>query len=177
MKDPIKKPCVKLAAIGDGAGNIIRRAKSRLTQVDEFISLNTDVTSINGSDAGVTLRIGEQTTSEERKRIADAISGCGRLIVLACLGGTTGTRISPVVVEIARNLKIATDVIATLPFTLEGTVRSRQADDAIEVLRSAAENLVVLSNEEYRENACISFAETFAAVDRAVIEAIKKITD
>lgn len=166
--------CVKIIGVGDGASNIINRIKNKVERVGEWILVNADEIDLRTSAADVNIQVENEP---DCGKIAKAISGCNKLIVLTCLGGETGTGIAPVVSELAKDMKIATEVIVTMPFKFEGAVRSQRAENGITALRGIADTFIVISNGDYRKDCGRSFAETFSVIDEAIIRAINENVD
>ena len=164
--------CVKIIGVGDGASNIINRIKKRVERIGEWILINADEIDLRTSAADVNIQIEHKSDFD---KITEAISGCDKLIVIACLGGETGTGISSVVSKLATDMKISTEVIVTMPFKFEGRIRSQRAEKGVKALIEVADKVTVISNGDYRRDSDRSFAETFSSIDEAILRKINKI--
>jgi cell division protein FtsZ len=70
------------------------------------------------------------------------------VIIVAGLGGETGTDVAPVVARIAREKKVALTVgIVTIPFQFEGTNKILKALDGIEEMRKHVDALFIINNQ------------------------------
>jgi cell division protein FtsZ len=70
------------------------------------------------------------------------------LFITAGLGGGTGTGAAPVVAQLAKELGILTVAVVTRPFEMEGTKRSRVADQGIAELAKHVDSLITIPNEK-----------------------------
>jgi len=70
------------------------------------------------------------------------------LFITAGLGGGTGTGAAPVVAQLAKELGILTVAVVTRPFEMEGTKRSRVADQGIADLAKYVDSLITIPNEK-----------------------------
>lgn len=83
-----------------------------------------------------------------RDAIVDALNGARMAILVAGLGGVTGTGAMPVMAEIAKELGVLSLCLVTTPFPFEGNRRMGAAKQGLDALRSAADRVFVLSNEQ-----------------------------
>jgi cell division protein FtsZ len=97
------------------------------------------------------------------------------MIFLTCgLGGGTGTGAAPVVAELARRMGILTVGIVTLPFSMEGHVRMRNAIEGLNNLRNYVDTLLIIPNDKMLEvipNLSIPIA--FKMLDEVLVNAVK----
>jgi cell division protein FtsZ len=70
-----------------------------------------------------------------------------RIVLVAGLGGGTGTGAAPVIVEIAHSLGIEVIVAASLPVGFEGRRRKKLALIALEELKASGATILVHDNE------------------------------
>jgi cell division protein FtsZ len=80
---------------------------------------------------------GELAAQESREDIREAIEGADMVFVTIGAGGGTGSGAGHVVAEVAQELGILVVGFATKPFAFEGEKRRKNADIAIENLRSS----------------------------------------
>ena len=157
---------IKVIGVGGCGGNAVDHMIAEGVRGVEFISANTDVQALRrnqaktqlqlgvnitkGLGAGANPEIGRQAATEDRDRIAEAISGADMLFLTAGMGGGTGTGAAPVVAEIARELNILTVGVVTKPFAFEGK-RQRIAQEGIEALAQYVDSLIIVPNEKLIE--------------------------
>lgn len=100
------------------------------------------------------------------------------VIIVAGLGGETGTGVAPVVARIAREKKVALTVgIVTIPFQFEGTQKIQKALAGIEEMSKHVDALFVINNQRLTEiysdldyaNAFIKADETLAIVVGSIV--------
>jgi len=80
--------------------------------------------------------IGEMAALEGRKQIVEAVRGADALILVAGLGGSTGTGAAPVIAGMARELGILTVAAASPTYAFEGLRRRRLSDYGLRALRA-----------------------------------------
>ena len=109
-----------IIALGSGAGNALDRMARAGTIDATFIAANTDAQDLKRSLAPVRMLLGQKLTkglgasgdaevgrdavAGDREALAAAVAGAEVVIVIAALGGGTGSGGAPVVVDIAREI-------------------------------------------------------------------------
>lgn len=186
---------IKVVGIGGGGVNAINRMIDVGLKGVEFIAINTDAQHLLMSDADVKLDIGRKSTrglgagaSPERGReavldhvddIEEALRGADMVFVTAGEGGGTGTGGAPIVAKIARELGALTIGVVTRPFSFEGRVRSKQAEDGIEELRGEVDTLIVIPNDRLLaiSDRSITAVEAFKSADQVLLSGVQGITE
>lgn len=109
-------------------------------------------------------------TNAERVAIEQTVAGMHLVVILAGMGGTAGSGLTPVVAEIAHQQGIVTVVAAVMPFEWEGASRTCFARAACETIltNSKADALFQFSNDDYA-NAYGRDATLMSALDQARI--------
>jgi cell division protein FtsZ len=189
-----KKAEIKILGAGGAGGNTI----SRLMQVGvvggETIAINTDAQDLlytdadikiligkeitGGLGAGADPRIGEESAKESRNEIKKVIEG-GDMVFITCgLGGGTGTGSAPIAAEIAKKSGALTVGIVTLPFTMEGKSRMKNAKDGLDKLKKNVDTLIVIPNDKLLEIVPdVSLATAFKVADEILVNAVKGISE
>ena len=186
---------IKVVGIGGGGVNAINRMIDVGLKGVEFIAINTDAQHLLMSDADVKLDIGRKSTrglgagaSPERGReavldhvddIEEALRGADMVFVTAGEGGGTGTGGAPIVAKIARELGALTIGVVTRPFSFEGRIRSRQADEGIDALRAEVDTLIVIPNDRLLaiSDRSITAVEAFKSADQVLLSGVQGITE
>lgn len=186
---------IKVVGIGGGGVNAVNRMIEAGLKGVEFIAINTDAQQLIMSDADVKLDIGRKSTrglgagaSPERGReavldhvdeIEEALRGADMVFVTAGEGGGTGTGGAPIVAKIARELGALTIGVVTRPFSFEGKVRTRQADEGIEELRAEVDTLIVIPNDRLLaiSDRSITAVEAFKSADQVLLSGVQGITE
>ena len=129
----------------------------------EFVAINTDLQSLQTSNADVTLHIGAELTRglgsgsdprvgyraafDEQDKIKELLKGSDMVFLAAGAGGGTGTGAAPVVAKLARDVGALTVAAVTKPFGFEGARRAAQAEEGIAALGAEVDTLIVVPNE------------------------------
>ena len=165
MKNQTKNYKIKIVGVGDYGIRLIETL-GEMPNV-EYININTDW-AFMGNSANQQLRIGKRITrglgtgahakfgvqaaEEDNELISNSIKDGSLIIVVAGLGGGTGSGASPVVSKIAKELHIPTIAFVTSPFDLEGKTRCKTANDGIAQLKNVVDVLSVISIEKILES-------------------------
>lgn len=188
--DGIKKTRMKVIGIGGGGGNIVSEIAGRVPKID-FVAANTDSQALRltskkvskfsfgnaltgGLGAGMDALIGEKAAQEEKERITKLLENQDVCILVASLGGGTGSGATPVFAEVAKGLKNLTLGVFTMPFEFEGEKRKKIAQDALEKLKPLVSAYVVIPNERIFElvDRTTSLDQSLSVVNRYLSEAL-----
>lgn len=88
-----------------------------------------------------------QAVIDDRKRLEKELVGGGLTVVVAGLGGGVGTGAGPAVAGLCKSSGAFTVVLVSMPFSFEGPVRTRTAEEGVESIRSVADVTVVIRYE------------------------------
>lgn len=157
---PVK---IKLIGVGGAGSNAADRLQLAGLDHVQLAVVNTDSQALAGSPVGEKLLIGRGVTrglsaggDPELGRLAaesdrDDITGLVRnnelIILVAGMGGGTGSGAAPIVAEIASRSGALVLAFVTLPFTIEGSRRTRQGEDGLAALRAVADAVIPLPND------------------------------
>ena len=142
-----------------------------------LLGANTTKGQNSCSDVEVACRAAIESESEIASLIAD--NNTKMLIIVAGLGGGTGTCAAPVVARIAREKEVTLTVgIVTIPFQFEGTDKILKALDGIEEMRKHVDSLFIIDNQCLTEiyndldqsNAFVKSYETLTTVARSLCD-------
>jgi len=186
---------IKVVGIGGGGVNAINRMIDVGLKGVEFIAINTDAQHLLMSDADVKLDIGRTSTKglgagaapekgrqaaiDHTEEIEEILRGADMVFVTAGEGGGTGTGGAPIVAKIARDLGALTIGVVTRPFSFEGKIRMRQADEGIEFLRSEVDTLIVIPNDRLLaiSDRNITAVDAFRSADQVLLSGVQGITE
>jgi len=181
--------------VGGAGVNAVNRMVEAQVEGVEFIAVNTDLQSLQTSQADVTLHIGGQITRglgsgsnptlgrqaamDEYDRIKALLKGSDMVFITAGSGGGTGTGGAPVVARIARELGSLTVGIITKPFGFEGSRRSEQAEAGIQELSEEVDTLIVVPNARLLTvlDKQTSMVEAFRVADDVLRQGVQGISD
>ena len=155
---------IKVIGVGGAGCNAVNRMVQSGLQGVEFTAINTDkqALSVNKGDlkiqigekltkglgAGADPEIGRKAAEESRQLIEETLSGADMAFITAGMGGGTGTGAAPVIASIAKEMGILTVGVVTKPFTFEGKVRSRNAEEGIAALKNSVDTLIIIPNDK-----------------------------
>ena len=154
---------IKVIGAGGGGSNAVNRMIAGGLKNVQFIAVNTDLQDLGRSKAEIKLGIGTKLTKglgaggkpdvgekaavEDREMIEQSLRGADMIFVTTGLGGGTGTGSAPVIAQTARDLGALTVAVVTKPFTFEGKVVGRIAEEGLEKLRQAVDTVIVIPNQ------------------------------
>jgi cell division protein FtsZ len=188
-------PVLRVIGVGGAGVNAVdRMIEAGVTGV-EFVAINTDMQSLQGSSADIKLHIGADITRglgagadpEQGARAAvadyDAIKrvlrGSDMVFITAGAGGGTGTGAAPIVARIAREVEALTVGIVTTPFGFEGTRRKGAAQLGVEALADEVDTLIVVPNDRLLSilDQNTSMVEAFGVADDVLRQGVQGISD
>ncbi|AWC26041.1 cell division protein FtsZ (plasmid) [Aminobacter sp. P9b] len=189
------RPKLTVIGVGGGGGNAVNNMIAEGLEGTEFIVANTDAQALTmskaprlvqlgalvteGLGAGSLPEVGQAAAEESIDEIMDQLSGTHMCFVTAGMGGGTGTGAAPVIAKAARDAGILTVAIVTKPFTFEGKRRMQMADRGIELLRQAADTVIVIPNQNLFRIATekTTFEDAFGMADKVLYSGVSCITN
>lgn len=173
---------VKVIGIGGAGGNAVSYMLSKEIPDTEFAIMNTDAQALEVSSCSQKVRLGEsrgmwegphgrQSAMESQDKIAVSLRGAKIVILVAGMGGDTGTGATPVVAQIAKEMGIPAVCVVTTPFLFEGKRRMDRAQEGIGNLLNTADGVIVVHNEAILQ-ACDFLQTTMQDVMRASNEVL-----
>ncbi|MDQ4129638.1 MAG: cell division protein FtsZ, partial [Actinomycetota bacterium] len=160
--EPGHPPVIRVVGVGGAGVNAVNRMVEAGLDGVEFIAVNTDFQSLEGSSAHVTLHIGGELTGglgsgsdlevgrqaaiEDHDSLKRQLTRSDMVFITAGAGGGTGTGAAPVIARIARELGALCVGIVTKPFAFEGSRRRAQAEVGVEALSQEVDTLIVIPN-------------------------------
>ena len=186
---------IKVVGVGGGGGNAISRMFASKIKGVEFIAINTDAQDLHqalaqkklhvgknvtrGLGAGMDPNLGRAAAEEDREDIQEAIKGADMVFVTCGLGGGSGTGISPVVAELAKEMGALTIGVVTKPFSFEGAVRSKIAEEGYSQLRDKVDALITIPNDRVLSiiDRNASMFQAFDKIDDILKQAVQGIAE
>jgi len=189
-----QKANIKIVGSGGAGNNTITRMMQVGVEGVESIAMNTDAQDLLYSDADKKLLIGREITGglgaggdpkvgneaakESRDDIKKMIEGSDMVFITCGLGGGTGTGSAPVIAETAKKMNILTIAVVTLPFTMEGKLRMRNAREGLDELRKVVDTIIIIPNDKLLEIVPdVSLATTFKVADEILVNSVKGIAE
>jgi len=196
LKRILEQVQAKIYVIGvGGAGcNTVNRMMEVGVQGAKIIGVNTDAQDLlkikahrkiligkeltRGLGAGNNPKVGEEAAKESERDIRDALEGADMVFITCGLGGGTGTGAAPIVAELAKKMGALTVSVVTLPFTVEGIRRIKNAEYGLERLRKNSDTVIVIPNDKLMEVAPnLPIHMAFKVADEILVQAVKGITE
>jgi len=173
----LKQNNIAIVAVGGGGSNILNSIIEAYPYCSDTMAINIDQVGLNRSKANTTIKLKGNTASEISRmkvEVQDFLKNKNRLVLLTCLGGITGSNMTPPVAETAKALNISTLVIVSLPFNFEGKNRMKQAINGQLSIEETGVKTAVYSCEEVAElvGKEFSLVEMFERVDVEIIKMI-----
>lgn len=188
---------IKVVGVGGGGNNAVdRMSKAGLGGgTVDLIVVNTDKQALeqnsapirlqigskltNGLGAGADPEIGERAALEDTEQLLSALAGADMIFITAGLGGGTGTGAAPIVTSLASELGALTVAAVTMPFTFEGRVRARRAQQGLTRVHAAADSVITIPNDRLLGtiDRTMPLMQAFECVDDVLVQAIRGIAD
>lgn len=186
---------IKVVGVGGAGGAAINRMVEAGVEGVEFVAINTDAQALHNSKATTKIHIGRDTTrglgagadpivgeqaaSESSDEIKAALQGADMVFVTLGAGGGTGSGAGHIVATIAREMGVLVVGFATKPFAFEGEKRRRNADTAIEKLRSSVDTLIIIPNDRLLQtiDRNTPLLEAFKVADDVLRQGVQGISD
>ena len=164
-------------AIGGGGCNIAASLSGQLPEGTELAMLDTDADSLarHGDKARTITLQGSQ--AEQEAALRDLITkDTGKVVVVATLGGETGTRLVPTVLRIAKETPRVTGCVVTIPFDFEGRECVDKSLEVLEEIKRLANDTLVIDNDRLKDkHPDRNFTDGFKACDAEAATYILKL--
>ncbi|NJD77900.1 MAG: cell division protein FtsZ [Candidatus Methanoperedens sp.] len=187
------KPSVAVVGLGGAGCNITTWIAEKGMSGGRIIAANTDVNHLyiqkadkvvllgeklcKGHGCGGFPEMGSQATRENIDELKTELEGANLVFLVAGLGGGTGTGAMPVVAELTREMGALTIGCVTIPFTIE-MARREKAREAINLLASSCDSVVIIDNTKLREVAGnLPLKEALNVANALVGAFVKNLTD
>ncbi len=186
---------IKVIGVGGAGNNAVNRLIESGLQGAEYIVVNTDnqallrsqanrriqigVKLTKGLGAGADPTVGKAAAEENKEEIQNALKDTDLLFITAGMGGGTGTGAAPVIAKIAKDMKILTVAVVTLPFTFEAKRRMDNATAGIEELSKYVDSIITIPNDKIRQVVPkgTSFPDALKVADGVLRQGIRGIAE
>lgn len=178
---------IKIVGIGSAGCNAVQRIYSggKARDCASFLIIHTDLQSLEHNAVPEILHISEvqgfwSNPAEAAEAQADAIrkalsDGTQMVIIIAGMGGSTGTGVAPIVARIAGELGIVAVGLVTIPFTFEGLNRLRAASDGMEKMRQLAAVFTVNNNRLVETYPDLNFSNAMSTSDEVLAATVETL--
>jgi cell division protein FtsZ len=188
-----KELTLKVFGVGGAGCNAVDHIVQKEFAGVSFAAVNTDIQSLldlsvdcvlplgatltRGLGAGGDPEVGRAAAEEDAELLRKLCAGAEVVVIVAGLGGGTGTGASPVLARVAKETGALVLAIATLPFECEGARRQRQAQAGLEQLKEAADAVLCLPNERVLKliDENTSLIETFKITNDLLAQGLRGV--
>lgn len=186
---------IKVVGVGGAGNNAVNRLIDSGLHGAEYIVVNTDNQALalskatkririggeltKGLGAGADPTIGQRAAEQSKDELQAVLKDTDLLFITAGMGGGTGTGAAPVIAKIAKDMKILTVAVVTLPFSFEARRRMDNAMAGVEELRKHVDSIIIIPNDKIREVVPpnTSFTEALRVADDVLRQGIRGITE
>jgi len=186
---------IKVVGVGGAGGAAINRMVESGVEGVEYIAINTDAQALHHSQAATKIHIGKDATRglgaganpevgetaarESADEIRQALEGADMVFITLGAGGGTGSGAGHVVAEVAKETGALVVGFATKPFAFEGQKRSKNANFAIDNLRSVVDTLIIIPNDRLLQtiDRQTPLLEAFKVADDVLRQGVQGISD
>ncbi|MDP2641328.1 MAG: cell division protein FtsZ [Candidatus Yanofskybacteria bacterium] len=186
---------MKTIGIGGGGSAIVGEIAKLVSRVD-FVVANTDLQALKGASSkvktfafgkeltrglgcGMDAELGERAAKEEKERIKHLFAEQDLCLLVASLGGGSGSGAAPVFAQAAQEAKCLTIGVFTMPFAFEGEKRIAAASQALDRLRPLVNAYLVIPNEHifHLIERNTPLKEAFSAINRRLAESLEGLVE
>ena len=187
----MQKERIKVVGVGGAGCHVVNHIMKAGLPGVELVAVDTDWASIRACEAHrkVELRgipvpgLGTGGVAEWARKTAEACSGelcevvseSSLSLIIAGMGGGTGSGAAPVVARIAREAGALAVGIVTTPLILEGKRRMCIAVEGLNTLGDAASDVIIVPCEELLEitGRQVTIAEFFVAANEVLYQIVR----
>ncbi len=186
---------IKVIGVGGAGNNAVNRLIDSGLRGADYIVVNTDNQALalskapkririggdltKGLGAGADPSVGQRAAEQSKEELQALLKDTDLLFITAGMGGGTGTGAAPVIAKLAKDMKILTVAVVTLPFSFEARKRMDNATAGVEELRKFVDSIIIIPNDKIREVVPrnTSFTEALRVADDVLRQGIRGITE
>ena len=186
---------IKVIGVGGAGNNAVNRLIESGLKSAEYVVVNTDNQDLirskarnriqigaeltKGLGAGADPNVGKAAAEADKEAIQAALKDTDLLFITAGMGGGTGTGAAPVIAKIAKEMKILTVAVVTLPFAFEAKLRMTNALTGVEELKKSVDSIITIPNDKISQVVPkgTSFTEALKVADEVLRQGIRGIAE
>ena len=189
----VGKANIKVMGCGGAGNNMVSWLYKKGIQGAEIIALNTDKQHLDISEADRKFLVGTNLTRglgcggypqkgmeaarESLQEIREHMKGSDMVFITAGMGGGTGTGVSPIVAQVAKEMGAIVIGTVTMPLDIE-KARVDKAEFGLEQLRNKCDTVIVIDNNRLVTIAGnLPLKQAFAVANELVSTMIKGIVE
>lgn len=186
---------IKVVGVGGAGNNAVDRLIESNLKGAEYYVVNTDNQTLARSKATNRVQIGVQLTKglgagsdpevgraaaeENKAELQEILKDTDLLFITAGMGGGTGTGAAPVIARLAKEMKILTVAVVTLPFSFEAKHKMDNAIKGMEELKKEVDSIITIPNDKIRAvvEKGTSLTDALRVADEVLRQGIRGITE
>jgi cell division protein FtsZ len=186
---------IKVIGVGGAGGAAVNRMVQAGVEGVEFVAINTDAQALHHSMASTKLHIGSGTTKglgagadpvagqkaaeESIDDIKKVVEGADMVFITIGAGGGTGSGAGHIVAKAAKEAGALVVGFTTKPFAFEGEKRKRNAESAINNLKTNVDTLIIIPNDRLLQtiDRQTPLLEAFKVADDVLRQGVQGISD
>lgn len=186
---------IKVVGVGGAGNNAVDRLIESNLKGAEYYVVNTDNQTLARSKAANRIQIGVQLTKglgagsdpevgraaaeENKAELQEILKDTDLLFITAGMGGGTGTGAAPVIARLAKEMKILTVAVVTLPFSFEAKHKMDNAIKGMEELKKEVDSIITIPNDKIRQvvEKGTSLTDALKVADEVLRQGIRGITE
>lgn len=195
FEQPHTSSLIKVIGVGGAGSNAVNHMYRLGIDGVDFIICNTDAKDLikspianrvqlgvkltEGRGAGAKPEVGKNAAIENLSDVKKYLTDTTKMVfITAGMGGGTGTGAAPVVASLAKEMNILTVGIVTIPFSAEGKIKRKHAEDGIAKMRESVDTLIIVCNDKLREiHGSLPFTQAFSKADDVLATAARAIAE
>ncbi len=181
---------IKVIGVGGGGGNAVNyMSQQGITDVS-FALCNTDQWALSESTIETKIQLGtglgaggrpmvsKEAAENARAEIENILEDTQMVFITASMGGGTGTGAAPIVAQIAKEKKILTVGVVSVPFAWEGKKKFKLAYEGVIELSKNVDALLVIQNSKLKDAyPDLTFKNALDKVNEVLCQAVKGIAE
>ena len=189
---------LKIIGIGGTGCNIVKQIIDGRWRETEFYVVDTDektlntcneatqvqigVNTVQGQSTDGSLELGRRAAAENMDKLRSIVSDAEMVIIIAGMGGGTGTAAAPLIASLAREQGALTVCFVTRPFDSEGRHRSERAEYGVREMQSSSRTrpdaLIVVPNQRILDltDRELSMQKALKESDNILLQGVNMIT-
>jgi cell division protein FtsZ len=180
---------VKIVGLGGAGCSSLNRLSETVSSHVSMLGIDTGSATTHLKDGVEALAIGNgfgsggnpetavDLFSQYESKVVDFIDGADVVILLAGLGRGTGSGLAPEIARITRQSGTLTIAAVNMPFEFEGRFRNQSAVHAHELLKSSADAVMTMCNDDLLSGGAMggSLNEAFINADMNISDAVNAV--
>ncbi|MDZ8117862.1 cell division protein FtsZ [Pontiella agarivorans] len=149
-----------------------------LDALDMENTIHVGATITRGLSSGGDVELGRQSIEKDSSNIRKQLRKIDLLVMVAGLGGGTGSGAVPVITRIAREAGALVLTMVSMPFKFEGTKIRRTAEDTLARIRTHSDAIIQIQNERLvdRSDAELPVEQAYARSHQVMMDGIFSIS-